>query len=367
MAQETYQTLFSKYRPRRFEDAYQRHVTKVLKAEVIKGEVPPVFMIQGPSGTGKTSLARIMVMALLCQNRPPDDPEPCGECQSCQLVINDTHRDYIEINCATNGGVDHVREQIAEKLRIAPSIGRFRFFLLDECHLLSNSAQSALLKIIEEPPPYVRFFLCSTDPHKIIHTIHSRCEGHVLHKLSNMDMLDLLTKVVQAEEMVAEEAALDLIVQEAAGGARKALAILGQVRLIGVTEENIRETLGRGPRGLSLDLLRVIRDCNRGEMLRLIDAAQKEGRALGVILDEAARSLMMIARYNLLKINEDERDPLLADLTGGFTRVQLTTVVSDLTKITRDIRQNVAAELVVQVGLLELIDRLAAGKVATKK
>jgi DNA polymerase-3 subunit gamma/tau len=316
-------------------------------------------MLTGPSGVGKTTLARIMAMSLLCSERKSNEFDPCGKCPSCKQIINDSNRDVMEVNCATNGGVDNVREMIAERMLIAPTMGNYRIFIMDESHMLTSQAQNALLKIMEEPPKYVKFFLCSTDPHKIINTIKTRCQQYNLKRLSEQDLLKLLQKIVEEEQIEYDDSGLILIAQSANGSPRSAVSLLNSIASIGITEENVRIALSRAPRNISINLLNAILKRDRSDAYQIVMAAHAEGRDLSALIEECVRILINdIAKAKLLKKKiTDESIAILAD-KGGFTGPNIIEISSSLLETNTKIRLNVPAELIIPVGILNVIDKL---------
>lgn len=367
--------LYNQYRPLTFEDITQPFVTKVLKAQIKTDTHPSSYLFYGPPGTGKTTTARVMAMALLCENL--QGVEPCGKCSTCVQVKEDRCRDVMEINCAVNGKVDEARELISERLRIPPTNGKWRIIILDECHMLTTQAQNALLKPIEEPPAYIKFFLCTTDKDKVVGAIQSRCEQHEMSLVNDKDMMSILKKVSKSEDVSSEDSALKLICESAEGSVRKALVILSQLINIGVTEDNVRSLLKRAPRQLSIDLLEAIACLNRGKIFQLIETATLEGRDLAALLNEAAKALMIVTKYKVLKTPEEDRDEALSFITyggtsngvtvPGYSPSQIVDVVNNLLEISSKLRQNVPADILVQVNLLKVVDRFAKLREATKQ
>ena len=352
--------LYNKYRPRKFADVLGQGIIKILKAQIVSNDVSSTYMFTGPSGVGKTTICRIMAMSLLCSNREQDNPDPCGECASCKQIISDSNRDVMEINCATNGGVGEMREIIAERMLIAPTMGDYRVFILDESQQISTSGQNALLKIMEEPPKYVKFFLCTTDPHKILNTIKTRCQTYNLKRLSEQELLQILQKIVKEEQVEYDDNGLMLIAQSANGSPRSAVSLLNSIASIGITEENIRIALSRAPRNISINLLNAILKRDRSEAYQIIMAAHSEGRDLSALLEECVRILINdIAKSKLLKQKiSDEAIAKLAD-KDGFTGPDIVTISSILLETNSKVRQNVPAELIIPVGILNVIDKLS--------
>jgi DNA polymerase-3 subunit gamma/tau len=367
--------LYNQYRPLTFADITQPFVTKVLQAQIKTDTHPSSYLFYGPPGTGKTTTARVMAMALLCEDL--QGTEPCGRCQTCNQIKEDRCRDVIEINCAVNGKVEEARELISERLRIPPSSGKWRIIILDECHMLTTQAQNALLKPIEEPPAYIKFFLCTTDKDKVVGAIQSRCEQHEMSLVNEKDMISIITKVSKSEHIEFEASAFKLICDSAEGSVRKALVILSQVINIGVTEDNVRALLKRAPRQMSIDILNSISNLDRGKIFEIVETATTEGRDLSALLIEAARVLKTVIGYKVLKIPQNEQDTSLNFITfggindkgekvPGFSPVQIVDVINNLLEISSKLRQNVPADILVQANMLKIIDRFAKLREATK-
>lgn len=221
-----YIALYRKYRPTRFEDvAGQNHIVKTLQNAVVQNRIAHAYLFCGPRGTGKTTIAKIFAKMINCES---ETSKPCGNCTNCKLVQQGNHPDIIEIDAASNNGVEEVRDLI-EKVKYAPINGKYKVYIIDEVHMMSSSAFNALLKTIEEPPAHVLFIFATTEPQKVLPTIISRCQRYDFTKVSINDMLNRIKDILKEENLKYEEEAIRLVCQLADGGMRDALSILDQV------------------------------------------------------------------------------------------------------------------------------------------
>src|SRR5438128_9093385 len=247
----TYQVLARRLRPQRFADVVgQDHVTRTLQAAIAAGRVAHAFLFSGPRGVGKTTTARLLAKALNCDAGPT--PEPCNACSSCREIADGIAFDVLEIDGASHTQVDKMRD-LMETVAHRPIKSRFKIFIIDEVHMLSSHSFNALLKTLEEPPPHVKFIFATTDPHKVLATVLSRCQRYDLRRIGLGELLEQLKKIARAEGVGLSDDALALIAREAEGSLRDAQSLLDQVLAAGGTaadETTVREILGAADRGL---------------------------------------------------------------------------------------------------------------------
>lgn len=240
-----YQVLARKWRPKTFADLVgQEHVVKALQNALDEGRLHHAYLLTGTRGVGKTTIARILAKSLNCENA--QHGEPCGVCQSCTQIDAGRYVDLLEIDAASNTGIDNIRE-VLENAQYAPTAGKYKVYIIDEVHMLSKSAFNAMLKTLEEPPEHVKFILATTDPHKVPVTVLSRCLQFVLRNMTAQQVARHLAHVLDSEKIAYEPAALQLLGRAAAGSMRDALSLLDQAIALGsgkVAEQDVRQMIG---------------------------------------------------------------------------------------------------------------------------
>ncbi|MDQ0209338.1 DNA polymerase-3 subunit gamma/tau [Alkalicoccobacillus murimartini] len=274
-----YQALYRVWRPQLLKDVVgQTHLTKTLQNALVQNKFSHAYLFSGPRGTGKTSAAKIFAKAINCEQAPT--AEPCNECAACRGISNGSIVDVMEIDAASNNGVDEIRD-IRDKVKFAPSEVHYKVYIIDEVHMLSTGAFNALLKTLEEPPPHAVFILATTEPHKIPLTIISRCQRFDFKPISSEAMIYRMKEILEADDVHVEEEALHLIVQAADGGMRDALSLLDQAISFSdevVSGESVRLITGAVSRQSLASVVLGLHDGQPSELLQTIDQVLKDGK-----------------------------------------------------------------------------------------
>ncbi len=302
-----HKALYRVYRPKTFEDVVgQEHIVKTLKNQIKNNNIGHAYLFSGTRGTGKTSTAKIFARAVNCLN--PNNEEPCNECEICVDTLNDNIMDIVEIDAASNNSVDDIRE-LRESVKYTPSKAKYKVYIIDEVHMLSQGAFNALLKTLEEPPSYVIFILATTEPHKIPATILSRCQRFDFKRVSSRDIANRMAYICEKENIQAEEKALSLIARNSQGALRDALSILDQCMSFG--NEKIEYN----------DVIELLGTVNIDELFELSQA----------IIDENTKKSLQILNEFIIW-GKDIRN-LINDLIDHFRNLMVCKVSKDLDEI----------------------------------
>ena len=305
----SYTALYRKFRPDTFASVKgQDAIVTTLKNQIKADRIGHAYLFCGTRGTGKTTVAKILAKAVNCEH--PVDGNPCGECESCKAIAEGTSMNVIEIDAASNNGVDNIRE-IRDEVAYSPTTGRFKVYIIDEVHMLSIGAFNALLKTLEEPPSYVIFILATTEAHKIPITILSRCQRYDFKRISMNTITDRLMELMEKEQVEVEEKALRYIAKKADGSMRDALSLLDQciAFYLGekLTYDNVLEVLGAVDTDVFSDLLREILANKVAEVMKQVEDLIMQGRELSQFVSDFTWYLRNLL---LLKSSEELEDVL---------------------------------------------------------
>jgi DNA polymerase-3 subunit gamma/tau len=359
----TYQVIARKWRPQTFADLVgQEHVTETLANAIKKDRVAHAYIFSGARGVGKTTAARILAKALNCVNGPT--AEPCGVCDSCKEIAAGSSLDVIEIDAASNRGIDQIRE-LREMVRYAPAASRSKVVILDEAHMLTGEASNALLKTLEEPPDRVIFVMATTQPEDLEDTIRSRSQHFHFRALTFNEITDRLKYIASKENLKIEDGALAVIARMAEGSMRDALSLLEQARAYcgdDIQDQAVRDLLGVVPEDALNELVQAIAEQSVERALGLVHRFQKEGRNLQHFCREAIRHMrnLLIARVcgadsDLLAATPDQR-PGLAKAAALFSEEDLTRYFQILLQTDDSLRRAMDPRVHLEMGLLRLVN-----------
>ena len=301
----SYKALYRKYRPSTFEEVVgQKHVVMTLQNAVKNNKLAHAYLFCGPRGTGKTSVAKLLAKTINCTS----ENKPCGHCANCIDIQESTHPDVVELDAATNNGVDEVRELI-EKVKYAPMQGKYKVYIIDEVHMMTPSAFNALLKTLEEPPEYCVFILATTEPHKVLPTIVSRCQRFDFNKVPVPVMKERLRYIVDEEGINCDDSALQLISELAEGGMRDALSVLDQCIAYAennITAEDVSVVYGIATTAEKLELLKAVKDKNVQKTMSMV--SDFSGR--GIDLQRLTLDLINLAKEAVIYSYSRNKDLL---------------------------------------------------------
>jgi DNA polymerase-3 subunit gamma/tau len=360
----SYQVLARKYRPQKFSDVIgQEHVTRTLKNAIEQQRIAHGYIFSGHRGIGKTTIARILAMALNCRSKDHPVPEPCGVCDSCVEIRAGNAVDVIEIDAATNRGIDEIRE-LRDAARYRPARDRFKIWILDEAHQITDAAFNALLKTLEEPPSHVIFMMATTQPEDIPQTIRSRCQHFSFHAVSFDDIVGQLRDIARQEGITADDSALAMLAEAGDGSMRDALSIMDQA--IASCGDTLSADVVRGLVGtVGSDILEDIMDAvarnSSEDVLRTIDRLLVEGQSAQHFARQMVRFLRntVVAKVAgsespVLQISSDER-ARVSRVAERFTEEDLTRFLQIMLRTHSDLGYKQEQRFHLELGLLKLV------------
>ncbi len=353
-----YQALYRKWRPKTFDDVVgQQHVTQTIKNEIKNNACSHAFLFCGSRGTGKTSTARILSKAVNCEN--PQDGNPCNACPTCLGIENGSIMDIIEIDAASNRGVDNIRT-LREEANYTAAITKYKVYIIDEVHALSNDAFNALLKLLEEPPAHVKFVLATTEANKVLETISSRCQRFDFKRITPEDIYERLDYICNAEGIMAEEKALRMIAIHADGSLRDALSCLDPCIAAGkeVDTEFVADFLGRAENEAVLELSKCIGENDSKGVISCIDDVCSRGKNLTPfieILISAMRDMLIVAVAGKGKSDFDEDEYLrLTEYASLYSTEKLLYAIKTLSEANQTARFMTNPRVVYEAALIKL-------------
>jgi DNA polymerase-3 subunit gamma/tau len=354
----SYIVLARKWRPQNFDDLIaQEAVVRTIKNALTSGKTAHAYLFSGPRGIGKTSAARILAKALNCLQGPTI--EPCGKCQNCEAIANSSSVDVIEIDGASNNSVDDVRE-LRESVKYAPSTCKYKIYIVDEVHMLSQPAFNALLKTLEEPPAHVVFVFATTEPKKVPPTILSRCQHHAFRRIPKAKIKDRLLKISQAEGINIKEMAVEMISRASDGSMRDALTILDQASSFSddISEKELQVLLGLPETDIILNLSETILSGDISNTLSIIKELTERGYDLRAITKELVEHFRNIA---IVKVIQDPDEFLeftqeeIQKLQHQASRVnieELTLLLTELIRLEGEVKSTINPRYSLELGLL---------------
>ncbi|MBN1622008.1 MAG: DNA polymerase III subunit gamma/tau [Endomicrobiales bacterium] len=368
----SYVVLARRFRPQNFDDIIgQSHVSKTLKNAILENRVAHAYLFSGPRGVGKTTTARILAKALNCKQGPT--AKPCDKCPNCQEIINGSSVDVLEIDGASNRGIDEIRA-LRENVKFAPASGKYKVYIIDEAHQITDAAFNALLKTLEEPPSHVIFILATTDPQKIPITILSRCQRYRFRLLSSKEIMTTLEKISKTEKFEIDHEALQIITETSGGSLRDALSLLDQLASFvsgHIKIQDIQSLLGFLPKEIIYNATKSFAEHDSARIISLIKEIAEEGYSLMQfardLREHFRRILLNKISPSVLELSTEEKR-MLEEQKSVFPEAWLIRSGNLLSKMIDEMRWSDQPRLILElyllrlaqpyVGLDELVDRL---------
>ncbi|MBA1335547.1 MAG: DNA polymerase III subunits gamma and tau [Firmicutes bacterium] len=361
MVNMSYTALYRQYRPKVFEEVIgQEHISTILRNQITGGRVAHAYLFTGTRGTGKTSTAKIFARAVNCLDNSRGNP--CNVCTVCKMDLEGKLIDVVEIDAASNRGVDEIRD-LREKVKYPPAEGKYRVYIIDEVHMLTAEAFNALLKTLEEPPAHVIFILATTEPQKLPATILSRCQRFDFKRISVDDIAARLKFVLEKQGLEAEEGAIQLIAETADGAMRDALSVLDQCAVFQegrLTVEHVVSVLGMAGDGYLFDLSKAVLNSDAAGCIEIVDTIVREGKDIGQLFKDTIQHFrdIMIAKVSpegLKDISQEKRDRL-TDLAGSTGLNPMIRAINTLSEAEAKAKWSSQPRIFLEVALIKLCE-----------
>ena len=356
-----YTALYRKFRPQTFAEMVgQEHITRTLRNQIMANRVGHAYLFNGGRGTGKTTSAKVLARAINCLN--PQDGEPCNECEICKAALNGSLTDIVEMDAASNNSVEDIRS-IREEVNFLPTKAKYRVYIIDEVHMLSQGAFNALLKTLEEPPEHVKFILATTEPQKLPATILSRCQRFDFKRISNEDIIKRLEIVCKESNIEITKQALNIIASLAEGAMRDALSILERCVQDGennIDEDKIKELVGIPKITYIHSITEAIIKYNIDEAMESITKVLDEGKDLNNLLWEIIKyikDILMVKTGQKLTIYNENDFANLKKLADEVSKERAIKLISELSKLENDIKSSTQRLIVFEAGIIRLCDK----------